>query len=71
MKCLLCNGEMEKSKVSYTIDRKGYHVFIEKIPAYVCSQCGERFFDEAEVKALQEMIAVFEDKLKEINKIAS
>ncbi|MBI4649991.1 YgiT-type zinc finger protein [Candidatus Desantisbacteria bacterium] len=32
---------MEKSTVSYTVDRKGYHLFIEKIPANVCSQCGE------------------------------
>ena len=46
MKCLLCNGEMEKAAVAYSVDRKGYHLFIEKFPAYVCSQCGEKYFDE-------------------------
>jgi YgiT-type zinc finger domain-containing protein len=64
MKCLLCKGEMEKSSVAYTVDRKGYHLFIEKIPAYVCSQCGERYFEEKEVAAIQSMIQALEEKLK-------
>jgi YgiT-type zinc finger domain-containing protein len=66
MKCLLCKGEMEKSSVSYTVDRKGYHLFIEKIPGFVCSQCGERYFEEKEVEAIQNMIKVLEEKLKDI-----
>ncbi|MEK6681957.1 MAG: type II toxin-antitoxin system MqsA family antitoxin [Nitrospirota bacterium] len=64
MKCLLCKGEMEKETVAYTVDRKGYHLFLEKIPAYVCSQCGERYFEEKEVDAIQDMIKTFEEKLK-------
>jgi len=64
MKCLLCKGEMEKSSVAYTVDRRGYHLFIEKIPAYVCSQCGERYFEEKEVAAIQSMIQALEEKLK-------
>ena len=66
MKCLLCNGEMEKAMVSYTVDRKGYHLFIEEIPAYMCSQCGERFFEEKEVEAIQNMIRALEEKLQEV-----
>ncbi len=68
MRCLLCNGEMEKSNVSYTIDRKGYHMYIEEIPAHVCVQCGEKFFEENEVAAIQEMIENFENKLRKIQK---
>ncbi len=66
MKCLLCKGEMEKTTVSYTVDRKGYHLFIEKIPGYVCSQCGERYFEEKEVAAIQNMIKALEEKLKDV-----
>jgi len=66
MKCLLCSGEMEKSTVSYTVDRKGYHLFIEKIPAYVCSQCGEKYFEEKEAKAIQNMIKALEEKLQDV-----
>ena len=50
MKCLLCKGEMEKATVSYTVDRSGYF-FIKEIPAYVGSQCGEKYFEEREVDA--------------------
>jgi len=66
MKCLLCSGEMEKTTVPYTVDRKGYHLFIEKVPAYVCSQCGEKYFDEKEVEAIQNMIKALEEKLKNV-----
>jgi len=66
MNCLSCKGEMEKSAVSYTIDRNGYHLFIEKIPAYVCTQCGERYFEEKEAEAIQNMIKALEEKLKDV-----
>jgi YgiT-type zinc finger domain-containing protein len=66
MKCLLCRGEMEKSSVAYTIDRKGYHLFIEKIPAYVCSRCGERYFEEKDTEAIQNMISALEEKLQAV-----
>jgi len=66
MKCLLCKGEMEKTAVSYTVDRKGYHLFIEKIPAYVCTRCGERYFEEKETKAIQNMIKALEEKLHDV-----
>jgi YgiT-type zinc finger domain-containing protein len=66
----MCEGEMEQRKVTYTVDRKGYHLYMEDIPAHVCSQCGERFFDEKEVTSIQEMIKVFEAKLEEVRKVA-
>jgi len=66
MRCLLCHGEMEKSTVSYTIDRKGYHLFVKEIPAYVCSRCGEKYFDEKEVEAIQNMIKALEEKMQNI-----
>ena len=70
MKCLMCGGAMGKKSVAYTVDRKGYHLFIEKIPAYVCTQCGERYFDEKEVAAIQNMLRVFEEKLEEVQEVA-
>ncbi|MBM4136785.1 MAG: type II toxin-antitoxin system MqsA family antitoxin [Nitrospira sp.] len=67
MKCLLCKGETEKSMVTYTVDRKGYHLFVKEIPAYVCSQCGEKYFEEKEVNAIQDMIKALEEKLQSIS----
>ena len=70
MKCLLCQGEMEKTTVAYTVDRKGYHLFIKEIPAYVCTQCGEKYFEEKEINAIQSMLKLFEEKLKEVSMAA-
>ncbi len=67
MKCLLCKGEMEKATVSYTVDRNGFHLFIKEIPAYVCSQCGEKYFEEKEVDAIQNMIKALEEKLQSLS----
>ncbi len=70
MKCMLCNGHLEKSAASYTVDRKGYHLFIEKIPAYICTRCGEKAFDENEVIAIQNMLKAFEEKLEQVQMVA-
>ena len=66
MKCIFCKGTMELSKVSYTVDRQGYHLFIKDIPAYVCSQCGEQYFEEQETMSIQNLLKSFEQQLKKI-----
>jgi len=49
MKCMYCGGEMEWTRSTYTIDRDGHHLFIKDVAAYICSQCGEKHFQESEV----------------------
>jgi YgiT-type zinc finger domain-containing protein len=56
MKCLHCQGKMERDTAPFHIDRKGYHLILDTIPAWVCSQCGEAFFEESEVEAIQKVI---------------
>jgi len=56
---------MERSMSTYTVDRKGYHLFIKEIPAYICTQCGEKYFDEEEVEAIQKLIQKVEAGIKE------
>ena len=56
MKCLHCQGKMERDTAPFHIDRNGYHLILDTIPAWVCSQCGEAFFEESEVEAIQRVI---------------
>lgn len=56
MKCYSCKGELRKGETSYTITRKGYHLIVDHVPAWVCEQCGEILFEEAQVKAIQQLI---------------
>lgn len=62
MKCIHCQGVMEKGTAPLHIDRKGCHLTLDNVPAWVCNQCGEAYFEEAEVTAVQELIAVIDQK---------
>ena len=62
MKCLFCKGEMKKGESPVHIDRKGCHVTLDSVPAWVCTQCGESYFEEAEVDAIQDLIRSVEEK---------
>ena len=53
MQCNVCKGRMEHSKAPFSLDRNGYHVAWDAIPAWVCTQCGEPFFEAREVDLIQ------------------
>lgn len=56
MKCMHCQGKMERGTAPFHIDRKGYHLILDTIPAWVCVQCGEVYFEESEVEAIQKVM---------------
>ena len=55
MKCMYCSGKMKKSVTTLHIDKEGCHVTLDNAPAYVCEQCGETYFEEKEVDAIEEL----------------
>ena len=62
MKCIHCKGEMKRGTAPFHIDRKGCHLTLDRVPAWVCSQCGETYFEAAEVDAIQDLIQSVEQK---------
>ncbi len=62
MECYLCKGKMKKGETSYVVNRKGYHLVLDKVPAHICGQCGEPYFEEHEVELVQEMIREIDHK---------
>lgn len=56
MECSFCKGKMVKGKTSYMVNRRGYHLVIDNVPAYICQQCGEPHFEPAGVEKIQAMI---------------
>ncbi len=62
MKCMYCQGEMARGSAPFHIDRKDVHISLDKVPAWVCTQCGEAYFDEAEVDAMQEIIRAVDEQ---------
>ena len=56
MKCMHCQGKMKKGAAPFDIDRNGYHLRLDRIPAWVCTQCGEPYFEEDAVTSIQRLI---------------
>jgi len=56
MECLHCKGKLEKKNAPFSVDRKGYHISWDSIPAWVCTQCGEALFEENEVGHIQKAL---------------
>jgi len=67
MKCLHCQGQMTKGAAPFHIDRQKYHLTLDAVPAWVCQQCGEVYFDEPEVDSIQEIIRAVEDRAKKLS----
>jgi len=47
---------MRRGNAPFAIDRNGYHVSWENIPAWICDQCGESLFEAREVDLIQEAL---------------
>ena len=56
MECFYCQGTLVRHTVNYSANRKGYHLIIDDVPAWVCTQCGEPLFDEATIDAIQKAL---------------
>lgn len=63
--CSLCGGEMEEKEVE-VIKKAGEKVVVVKdVPAWVCKQCGERYYLIGTVERINEIVReVSEEKIK-------
>lgn len=66
VKCMYCQGEMVRGSAPFHIDRKDAHVSLDNVPAWVCTQCGEAYFEEAEVDAMQELIRAVDEQTEKL-----
>ncbi|MCY4387471.1 MAG: YgiT-type zinc finger protein [Desulfurellaceae bacterium] len=67
MNCIHCQGQMEHSNAPFHIDRKGYHLVFDTVPAWVCEQCGEAYFEEREVNAIQAAIQGLDQQARQLS----
>ena len=70
MKCMHCKGEMVRGTAPFDIDRAGIHVHLDKVPAWVCTQCGENYFSEADVNAIQDTIEIIDQQASKLARTA-
>ena len=47
---------MKKGSAPLHIDRKSCHLTLDNVPAWICSQCGEAYFEENEVNHIHKAL---------------
>ena len=70
MKCFFCGGEMKNGKTTYTINKKGYHLLIDDVPAWICEQCGEPYFEGKVVDAIQKLVGALDVRVENVRGVA-
>jgi YgiT-type zinc finger domain-containing protein len=71
MECIHCKGRMKREATPFSLDRNGYHVAWDAIPAWVCNQCGEPFFESREVELIQKALTALDRESADLASTAS
>ena len=65
MKCMHCRGTMTRATAPFHVDRHGYHLVLDTVPAWVCDQCGEALFEERAVETIQVAIGALDKQARQ------
>lgn len=68
MKCMHCQGTMERTSAPFHIDRKGVHLSLDHVPAWVGKQCGEPYFEASEVESIQAILRRVDEQAPSLEK---
>lgn len=63
MECFMCKGELIEKKVNYMVDLEKTIIIIKGVPAKVCSECGEQYFDDETSQNIEKIV----NKLKDLS----
>lgn len=67
-KCYFCGGAVKKKMVRVDYRWGDNLTILENVPAFVCEQCGERYFD-AKIAKQMEKLALSKEKAKKLIKV--
>ena len=57
---------MSRATAPFHVDRAGYHLSFDMVPAWVCKQCGEAYFEEEEVNAIQSAVDSLDKQTRQL-----
>ena len=60
MECVHCKGRMVRGQAPFSVDRNGYHIHWDTLPAWVCTQCGESYFEAGVVERVQRALTAID-----------
>ena len=66
-RCYFCNGKIQSRLVTVDYRWGNKLVVINNVPAQVCSQCGEKYFDAEVSREMEHIVLKDEKPLTSIN----
>jgi YgiT-type zinc finger domain-containing protein len=58
VRCIRCEGRMERGTAPVHIEKEGYRVAWDALPAWVCSRCEAPYFEANEVHLVQRTLSL-------------
>lgn len=56
MRCVICKGgEVKPGTTTFTVEREQMTLVLKEVPARICQQCGEAYFDEATTQRIEQI----------------
>jgi hypothetical protein len=56
MRCLRCQGPVERGTAPVCLEGQGYRLVWEQVPAWVCGRCELAYFEPHEVETVREAL---------------
>ena len=56
MRCLRCQGPVQKGTAPVRVERDGYRLAWESVPAWVCTRCEHAYFEPREVDTVRKAL---------------
>ena len=57
---------MRRATAPFYVARKGYHLALNDVQAWVCGQCGEPCFEERQVAGIQGVIRALDEHTRQL-----
>lgn len=56
MECFKCKGKLEEKRVNYVVDLENTIIVIKGVPAKVCINCGEQYFNDETSENIENIV---------------
>jgi len=56
MECFKCKGNLELKKVNYIVDLGNTIIIVKEVPAKLCMQCGEQYYDDETAENIEKIV---------------
>ena len=61
VRCIRCDGRMQRGTAPVLIERRGYRLAWDALPAWICTRCESPYFEEREVGLIRQALTLLRD----------